>query len=874
MSDLEQAVDRLSHAVMTEETRKVVFLTGSGISTPQVPGTREMVDIFLSALGASTAQALRKKIANYSPADQYTTVAEELQRRRGDIGLASAIGMGVSHALKKPHSSNSVNPESISDADWEVPEAQNLLAKLISRVPTQQSGAIITTNFDSLTEVALRNHHVQATSLAVPGSMAFPIDAVWGALPVIHLHGFWGNSATLSTAAQLDTERPQIERMITRLLDNAILVVIGYGGWNDSFTRALMQMVRDGHTTSLKTEIMWLNYGKKEVISSHTLLRELQRHAGVNIYCEIDAVKFLEGVIQEIGSLKRQARKTFLGWTPPVALGVAPKLTELLGYVEGAEPNWTTAGEMSMLSNAHAVYDAVRAACADNQYEQIVVSAPAGEGKTTALLQVASTLAANLPEANILFRNPGAPRISAEWLDHLSSENDLSVLFVDDADLVINQIYHANLKRSNAPSGRIIWVLAFHPSYLQSSGVAAKLRSVKSRTLEFTPFSSNDALLIAESWKSHDLLPSRFKKQTNHDVAQMVVEAGDTIQGRSLFGSVLHLWGGDNLEARVEHMLAKVSNLSIAGVSYRSLLSAVAVTQLTWDEFATTGEGLSIAALGFFANTTNNDIVRLVVEPLGREVGISQIGDRVYMRHPSIARAIYNILRDCGELESVVRDIANKGCQMRYAKKYYNEDYHSAYLISRKLTGPEALAASASAVRAAQNRLEPRVTAIATLRDNGQLNAAQKYASKLSRQLADYEDQLQVQRGFYVEWSVVESKLERHDRALRLAVQAISDQVPGFLPVDKLEYGLSRIIRSAERLSEAKVDGSQDLLNTARRVLYRLPDTQASIWGAAFEDDNASIFELIREFRLGASVFAPAGTSFVKMQATLMENRS
>lgn len=869
MSDLEQAIDRLSYAVLNEESRKVVFLTGSGISSPQVPGTQAMVDVFLEQLSAMTAESLRKKVAGRPPSEQYTTVAEELQRRRGDIGLASAIGKGVARALKESSRSSALNMDTVTDSDWNLPEAQNLLGKLVSKIPPQQVGAVITTNFDSLTEVAFRLHGIAATPLAVPGSTAFPIDAVCGPLPIVHLHGYWGNSATLSTAVQLDTERPNIERMITHLLDGAMLVVLGYGGWNDSFTRALIQMVRDGHTTSLKTEIMWLQHGKADAVTSHPLLREISGHAGVNIYSDINADEFLAGVLDVIGTVNRKPLRSYLGWTPVLESYSAPKLSELRSYVEGGQPDWSIAQEMPILSNAQILYDAVRAACADNLHENIVISAPAGEGKTTALLQVSRALASNLDDVTILYRNAGAPRITSEWLDSLAEENALSVLFVDDADLVISQIYFANLNRGAEYSGRIIWVLAFHPSYLQSSKVSVKLPKSTSRTIEFTPFSSGDAEQLALSWQQHNLLPSEFRKRSTDDIAHMVLDAGDSIQGRSLFGSVLHLWGGDDLEARVEHMLAKVSNLAIAGVSFRHLISAVAVTQVVWDEYAVSGEGLSLAALGFIAKTTNQDIVRLVVEPLGREVGISRIGDRVYMRHPSIARAIYDILSEGDELNPILRELAYQGCKMRYAKRYYNEDYHSIYMLSRQLKGPEALAASAGAVHAAPNRLEPRVTAIATLRENGQLKTAQSYAAKLSKRVYDYEDYLQTQRGFFVEWSVVESKLEHHEQALSIAIQAIADQVPGFLSVDKLEYGLVSIIRSAKRLTEANVPGADAVLDASRRVLYRLPAGKSDFWHLALQDDQSSVLELIGQFRRGAVMFAPAGSSFVKMQSTL-----
>jgi hypothetical protein len=873
VSDLDQAIDRLSHAVRTQEDRKVVFLTGSGISAPNVPGTQEMVTILLDELGAKPASDLRASFGVLSDSDQYLAAAHELQRRRGDIGLAAAISKGVRRALNSSYTGSGTDLELIPDSAWNVPDAQRLLGELFAEIPPQQAGAVITTNFDPLTEVSFRRNNVAATPLAVPGAMAFPIDAICGPLPIVHLHGFWEKTATLSTAVQLETQRPQIERMITRLLDKAILVVMGYGGWNDSFTRALSQMIIEGHTTSLQTEIMWLQYGKQEGIASHPLLRSIQGQAGVSIYSEIPAVDFLEGVIKELSALNRPPKKSPLGWMPPASAATSPTTEDLRKYVEGAQPNWHTSGEMPMLRNALHAYEAVRTACADATSRLLVITGPAGEGKTTALLQVATKIAENLPDANVLYRNPGAPRVTSDWVNQIASENDLSVLFVDDADLIADQVHHATLNRDEAIKGQIIWVLALHTSYVRSGKIAPKLAAAHARTVEFEPFSADDAKELAAAWQRHRLLPEEYEAYPNQAIADIVSEAGaSTSQGRSLFGSILHLWGSDDLEDRVGHMLTNVSRLSIAGVSFKQLLGSVALTQVAWDPEAENGEGLSVAALGALAKTTNHDIVRLVVEPLGREVGISQVGDRVYMRHPSIAKAVVDILRDRGELEGVAQNISHRGSLMRYSNAYYRPDFNSAYMLSRKLQGPEALAASLGAVHGAPRRLEPRVTAIATLRENGELKKAQKYAVTLAGSLEKYDDQLQTQRGFFVEWSVVESRLGNNQRALEMAIRAVSDQIPGFLSLDKLEYGLVNIAGASDKLAYAGVAGASVLRVATGKVLNRLPAGQIKFRHLAEVEDTSSLFEIGRDFRTAAEHFAPHGTTFRKMTSALRVN--
>ena len=62
---------------------------------------------------------------------------------------------------------------------------------------------------------------------------------------VIHLHGYWYGSDTLHTARQLGQSCPRLKASLSSLLRNKLVVVCAYGGWDDAFTEALMDVVRD-----------------------------------------------------------------------------------------------------------------------------------------------------------------------------------------------------------------------------------------------------------------------------------------------------------------------------------------------------------------------------------------------------------------------------------------------------------------------------------------------------------------------------------------------------------------------------------------------------------------------------------------------------
>lgn len=861
---LEQAVDRLTFAIKEEEDRKIVFLTGSGISLPQVPSTGAMVEIFLDELGLS-AKALRVKTQDMTAEQKYQTVSHELKQRRGDRGLAAAIRKGVLRAIKDSAKTRVATSGGIEDEDWQLPPAQERFGELIAGIPRQQVGAILTTNFDSLSEVSCRLNNVQTATVAVPGTAAFQLDAIYGTLPIVHLHGFWESTATLSTGKQLATERPQVEQMIARILDKSLLVVIGYGGWEDSFTRALIAMISDGRLSSLDTEVMWMQFGGSETKSAHPILSAIDGMAGVSIYYGIDAVEFFGSVLLNIGSVVRQEREVPMGWAVPILESKQPTAAELLSYVQGTQPTWAIAESMPLLHNTMKVESALHARIEAGDSGVILIAAPAGEGKSTALRQLAQKACADHPEAAIFHRNAGAPRITPEWIEYLQDSNDLSIVFVDDADLVLGQILDARLEVGGPVNGTVIWVAAMHSSYLHSAAMRrARLNDME--VIEFDPFERSDSEALSRVWIDNSLLPDGFKGKSLEEIANIVEEAGRSQHGNSLFGSILHLWSGDGLLDRVSDLMAKVARLTIRGVSFKHLLSAVAVTQMAWDREEELGSGLSLSVLGQMANIRSSDVLRMVVEPLGREVGMSQIGDKVYVRHPSIAEAIYQILDNEDELTDVARSIARAGAQMRFSREYEHDEYRAAYMLSRRLEGPAAYAASRGAIDGGGSYLEPRVSLITTMRENGDLVTARKYAEGLSSNLAGYADTLKSQRGFFVEWSVVESRAENFEKAMVLAIRSLSDQVEGFLTLDKLQYSLACIRTYAGKSALDGRAGAKELRSTSAYMLAILPNNEKFTSTTTSIAERKSLFELHRTFRAAALKFVDTKTTFRKMQ--------
>jgi tetratricopeptide (TPR) repeat protein len=136
---------------------------------------------------------------------------------------------------------------------WTISPSTEALGKLATNYPSVFGRAVLTTNFDPLIEIAIRKVGGQLfrTTLHADGDVH---QTEGDGCHVIHLHGFWYNSDTLNTTRQLTQERPRLKASLTTLLKDRLIVVCGYGGWDDVFTSTLLDLVRDD---SAGPEVLW-----------------------------------------------------------------------------------------------------------------------------------------------------------------------------------------------------------------------------------------------------------------------------------------------------------------------------------------------------------------------------------------------------------------------------------------------------------------------------------------------------------------------------------------------------------------------------------------------------------------------------------------
>lgn len=272
----ETLLDRLSYAAK-HENKRIIFLIGSPVSAsndggPGVADVDGVIDLirheFINDERATKALMGDLESAVGNP---YQAAIGFLMGRRGQDTVNDLIRTAVlgsrsdaSHAigrLKQVPDADKFAEELEKDIrGWTIPQCQQELASLCVGVPRVFGQVQLTTNFDPLLSLALQNAggHCYRSVLSRDGSL----NQVQGdGCHIVHLHGYWRGVDTLHTPRQLTQDRPRLKASLSELLKNSILVPVAYSGWDDLFTRTLLDILNED---GARPEILWTYFGEND----------------------------------------------------------------------------------------------------------------------------------------------------------------------------------------------------------------------------------------------------------------------------------------------------------------------------------------------------------------------------------------------------------------------------------------------------------------------------------------------------------------------------------------------------------------------------------------------------------------------------------
>ena len=274
-------LERLTNA-LKKRPQEIVFLLGSPLtaplspSSPGIPDVAGMVRMIRAEFAQDKAQlaALDRELDSFGD-QSYQTAFQFLQGRRGQAAANELVRHAVM-AARLPGTAFShfgTGPEILPDdacllidqdvSGWHLNPSVQALGRLIAGYRDRFGKFLLTTNFDPLIEVAIHRAGGQytRTTLFVDGNI---VQTQGGGCQVVHLHGYWHGADTLHTSRQLTQPRPLLRNSLGWLLRNKLVIVCGYGGWDDIFTTALIDSIRD---ETAYPEVLWTFYGDPPILS-------------------------------------------------------------------------------------------------------------------------------------------------------------------------------------------------------------------------------------------------------------------------------------------------------------------------------------------------------------------------------------------------------------------------------------------------------------------------------------------------------------------------------------------------------------------------------------------------------------------------------
>ena len=293
--------------------RKPIFMVGSGLSLPEepggpgVPGTAGMVELVREQVSddQATLDELNRRLerAEQDNASVYGEAFAFLRDWRGP-DAANQVILDAVRMARLPRARQSDDAQALeSDLEgWALTRGTSALGFLLAGHQQSYPGPVLTTNFDPLLSVAISRAHGHPRRVILDGDGRLPSAAELGPdiTPVIHLHGYWWGSDTHHTGMELSASRPQLGASLARLLNERLVVVVGYGGWDDAFMQAVSSLLDD---TGARPDIAWALYDDDPgmILTRHApLLDHFERwrfRSRFTLYVGIDANKFFQKLL-------------------------------------------------------------------------------------------------------------------------------------------------------------------------------------------------------------------------------------------------------------------------------------------------------------------------------------------------------------------------------------------------------------------------------------------------------------------------------------------------------------------------------------------------------------------------------------------------
>ena len=798
--------ENLINAVLMTK-RPIAFLVGSPLSIKDnvgVPGITTMLDLVRAEIldrRPAALEAFEKHILDKTGADAYQSAMNWLGKNAGQDAVNEVIANSVLQA-RKPGAPQLPAGSDGQPEDWNIPGGTNDLAALAARGGDKFIGPILTTNFDPLISLAIRNCGGRANRrvLVADGNLAGAAEDEPGVCSIIHLHGFWRESDTLNTQAQLTSARPKLKASLQRLLvtQRRTLIVAAYGGWDDVFTNALIELMNDEQA---QLDVIWCfresdgekveqRYGNLLASMKHAIvLNRFRPFGGIdchNIFAEIFATLQNESPSPVVAS---STLSPLAGWQQIDSgyLNALPALSadEVVRYFDGAVPTWSHAVSAAIPRRKRVtqITEDLAMVAQDSIPRSLrLIRAAGGEGKSTLLLQAAADVARD-NSWSVLWRSSARDGLSPDQIANLDPHRRWLIV-ADNADNIVREI--ADFASQVSRTGRvgIHFLLAARDADWKNAGGD---REPWAGWLTHFPdvflrgINADDAKAVVSSWEKfgadglRELAAIDDPEQRVAAFASAVSDAetqgeqkqSPLLQDGSFFGGLLTVRFGQNgLQAHVRDFLKRLAEVTIED-SNDSLFDALLYVAAC---HGTGIPGIDERVLADLVKVPREWVQRLLVRPLGTEAVAVQNAGHVFTRHSKVAAAVLveaenSLGVDLGEVwTQLVKGTVETSKSERVSYATHSRILHAAarlqFALPPKISEARRKAIAIAVGKAALAALPERIDVIDSLSRAYRQARNSEAAAKLFRDNYEHvhekEDFKDKGRGFYSEWGVCE----------------------------------------------------------------------------------------------------------------------
>lgn len=782
----------LIDAVTVGAERPIAFLVGSPLSWDKdggVPGVEEMLNVARTLIKSKLIHRLpdfERAIDGLSGADAYQACMKWVHGSLTQAGVNEVIRQAVLKARLR-----SSLPNFIGDGeplDWHLPAGTRGLAALIAGGGDRYCGPILTTNFDPLLSLSIRDVGLRRRLRVIDadGTLPTAVEADPGEIDIIHLHGYWQGASTLHTPSQLISARPKLTASLRRLLQQRTLVVVAYSGWDDVFTRALVDVLQDPEA---QVTILWCfrETDPTLVATRYSDLLTKSQNAitsgAMHLYGGVDC----HTVFGEMAKISSKTPSAFItnatisplpGWQrlsrPFLDSLTTLKAAETLRYFDGAPPTWrhivsNVIPVLSTFSHIKSAWDDLP----DDQCSVQLIRATGGEGKSTLLMQ-ASIEAIKCNNWEVLYRPSSQLGLSSEVVCGLDDTKQW-LLVIDDADNIVESIYECLNALHHQNLSNVDFLLAarnadWHAARGESKSWAKLCKRQPDVVLRGIK-TEEDAMEIVKAWQKFGSQGLRdLAKYENLDamtealLKSVKASQNDRREG-SLLGGLLDVrFSPQALRDHVRELMERLASQVIRDSKYTLQDALVYIAACHGAGMA----GIDSTVLADILNIPRAWINSWLVSPLGEEAVGSASGKCIFTRHRKVADAVLSVAEstfffDLTEIWTVLIQQSVKTKETTAVANFTHLMHISPSLqrslptiLSEERRFEIALVAAHVALAQAPNRLDQITDLGRTYRAGGDFNKAATVFRKGSARIKPCTDYLENIRGYWYEWGICE----------------------------------------------------------------------------------------------------------------------